>query len=74
MIESLADLVAGAQAADEIDSALDARGFATMLYALVVGMQQLQIQLGDDADVASVWATQRQLLAPFERGATAGGN
>lgn len=72
VIESLTDLVAGAQAADEIDSALDARGFATMLYALVVGMQQLQIQLGDDADAATVWATQRQLLAPFERRPTAG--
>ncbi len=66
VLDGLTGLVEGAQAGGEIDADLDARGFATVLYALVSGIQLLQLQLGDDANSAVVWETQKRLLAPFE--------
>jgi AcrR family transcriptional regulator len=64
VISGLTELVEGAQSDGEIDDDFEASSFATMLYALVLGMQQLQLQLGDEVDAMAVWATQERLLAP----------
>lgn len=64
VLQGLTELVAGAQAAGELNDDFDATAFATMLYALVLGTQQLQLQVGDEIDPMSVWQTQERLISP----------
>lgn len=64
VLKGLTELVTGAQAAGELNDNFDATAFATMLYALVLGMQQLQLQIGDEVDPMSVWETQELLISP----------
>jgi AcrR family transcriptional regulator len=76
VVEGLEELIRQAQAAGEIDRAVDARSLALLLQACHVGCHVLQLDLGEETDLIPVFDTLAELLqrlAPQEQSAFATG-